>query len=215
MTDRSERQVNYVVVHANRSMQIAATGKVVPPGEVAQFRDALECATSLGQLLASERKRIDDARTEAQLQGFEAGSARAFEELGQEFASSVARLAGEFEAHQAAARQAVTTLALAIVRKVVPTLGADVVVPGLLQHALSSFVDERPLRARVHPSAVETIVRKLSELDVVLPVMGDDTLNPYDCVLDTAHGRLVASLDEQLDAIERVLVDPAQVRQVA
>jgi len=207
--------MKYVVVHANKSMQMAAGGAVVPAGEVAEFKDALECAQSLSALLASERKRIDEAVAQAKAQGYEQGLVQARAEVEADFSDAVARCAADFELHQQASRQAVATLAMAVVRKVAPALGVESLVPGLVQHAVASLAGEHAIQIRVHPAALPSARQRLDELEVEIALMADESLERFDCVIDTTHGQLVAGLEDQLEIVERALVEPVAILEAA
>jgi len=64
----------------------------------------------------------------------------------------------------------------------------------------------------VHPSVLDSVRQRLhhTQQDFSDPVCrieirSDDSLKPFDCLLETEFGTTVASLDEQLACLEKVL----------
>lgn len=195
----------YTVLHGRRSLQIATNRLVIPAAEVGSFSTAVHCAQALTSLLEHERARVSTALKNAQEVGLEEGRKQGELAAAEALTEAVARMTRELQAQQVAAREAVSTLALAVVHKLAASLGASEVVPTLIEQAVIELLPSRATRIRVSPEALETTRARLSQMGLEAEVRIDETLNPFDCVIESAQGQNVVSLDTQLAAIGKAL----------
>lgn len=195
----------FTVLHGRRSLQVATNRMVIPAEEIGSFATSIECAQALTSLLEHERARVTAALEQARQTGLEAGRREGQHEAAEQLTETVARMVAEQQAQHQATRAAVGTLALAVVNKLAASLGAAEVVPALIEQAITELVPQRPTRVRVSPEAVEATRDRMSGLKLAADVRADETLQPFDCVIDSINGQHVVSLDTQLAAIARAL----------
>jgi flagellar biosynthesis/type III secretory pathway protein FliH len=197
--------VTYTVVHGRDSVQIALDRLVIPAQEVETFTSALQCAEALAQLLSGAQARIERELSEARDEGFREGRRQAHELSAQEVARSIDRMVQSFQAHEAATRQAIGTLALAVVGKLSATLGAERMVPALVEQAIQELLPQQALRVRVPPELAVATRRHLEGAGLSAEVRADESLGGFDCTIDCAHGQQLAGLDTQLAAVAHAL----------
>ncbi len=200
----------YTVLHGRRSLQVSTNRLVIPAAEVGAFTDAVQCAQALTSLLEHERARVANTLAAAQEEGMAKGRHDAERAAIGMVAEAVGRMARDAQNQRAAAREAVTTLALAVVSKLSASLGAMHVVPALIEQAVAELMPERAIRVRVGPTVLEVTRRHLSNMGLAAEVRADETLGDFDCVVESSQGQSVISLDTQLSAIGKALgVRPA------
>lgn len=195
----------FTVLHGRRSLQVATNRLVIPADEIWSFATSIECAQALTSLLEHERARVTAAMEQARQSGLEAGRREGQREASERMTEAVARMVSEQHAQTQATRAAVGTLALAVVNKLAATLGAEQLVPALIEQAVVELLPQRPTRVRVSPEAVEATRERVGRLGLSADVRADETLQPFDCVIDSVNGQHVVSLDTQLAAIARAL----------
>ena len=195
----------YTVLHGRRSLQVATNRLVVPAAEVGDFTSAIQCAQALTSLLEHERARVAAALAEARETGLEQGRRDGERAAAERLTDVVARITRDQQVQQQAARDAVGALALAVVQKLASSLGASEVVPKLVEQAVIELLPQRSTRVRVGPEAMEATRERLAKLGLSADVRADETLGPFDCVIDSVTGQHVVSLDSQLAAIGRAL----------
>ncbi|MEX2374713.1 MAG: FliH/SctL family protein [Dehalococcoidia bacterium] len=79
-----------------------------------------------------------------------------------------------------------------------------------VRHALARAGAQNVVRVRVHPSDADAVSASLGEASndpLPFEVLPDEAVGVGGCIVDTAHGRVDARLDVQLDAIARLLRD--------
>lgn len=195
----------YTVLHGRRSLQMSTSRLVIPAAEVGAFTAAVECAQALTSLLEHERARVANTLAAAQADGLAQGRREAEEAATTAVAEAVGRMVQDAQVQRTAAREAVSALALAVVSKLSVSLGASQVVPALIEQAVAELLPERAIRVRVCPTVLETTRRHLSNMGLAAEVRADETLADFDCVVDSAQGQNVVSLDTQLSAIGKAL----------
>jgi flagellar biosynthesis/type III secretory pathway protein FliH len=207
--------MSYLVLHGRRSLQVMTDRLVVPAQEVESLASAAELAQSLKSLLDDEQRRIDKAEVDGHRAGHEAGVRQGHAEVRAEFGEAMARLVQERRAAQEAARAAVSTLALAVVKKLAASLGADHMVPALVEQAVLGLLPDPATRVRVHPDVVADVREHLARIDFQAEVLGDETLGAYDCVLEDDKGRSLVGLEPQLAVIATALAASAPALEAA
>lgn len=201
--------MSYLVLHGRRSLQVMTDRLVVPAQEVESFATAAELAQALMSLLEDEQRRVEAAEQAGREAGHAAGVAQGLAEVREEFGAAMAKHAQDRQAAQQAARAAVGTLALAVVKKLAASLGAHQLVPALVEQAVVGLLPDPAARVHVHPDVVGAVRDHLARIDFKAEVLGDETLAPYDCVLEDGKGRSLLGLDSQLDVIGKALAAAA------
>jgi flagellar assembly protein FliH len=167
---------------------------------------------------AQRRKAFEETlcstRAEALREGEAAGRSRALAELQpalERLAASVADLAALRPRLRREAEADMLQLSLAIARRVLRReLAIDPeALHGLVLAALEKFALQELARVRVHPShaaAVSDLLRQAGA-GTAIEVMPDPTLDCGAALFETSRGSLDASVETQLQEIERGLAD--------
>lgn len=173
-----------------------------------------DVAAQIAQLEAQYRQKVVEAHAAGVREGEIAGRNRAAADMQpvmerltrsiQEIANLRARLRHEAEAD-------VVQLALAIARRVVRReLAADPdALRGLVMAALEKLQGQELSRVKVHPSHVATVKSCLQQAlnGGLVEVVPDPSREVGAVVFETTRGNLDASVDSQLQEIERGLTD--------
>lgn len=184
--------------------QVGAPVPQAAPDTTAQFAQLREqCERRVAEAHAAgvrEGEAAGRGRAAAEIQPVVERLSRAIEELGQ----MRARLRREAEADM-------VQLSLAVARRI---LRRELVVDpdalhGLVLGALDKLQAQEICRVRVHPAhaaQVSGYLRKVSPASTV-EVVSDGSLDPGAVVFETERGNLDASVESQLQEIERGLTD--------
>jgi len=89
------------------------------------------------------------------------------------------------------------------------------VVGHTVRHALQRAAAQNVVRVRVHPDQAGLVIAEMMDADGEAPpfeVFADGSVGLGGCVVETAHGRVDARLDVQLDAIALLLRDALPVQ---
>ena len=171
-------------------------------------------ATRLAQLEVHYQQKVREAHLAGVREGETAGRNRAAAEFQpvverlarsiQEIASLRARLRREAEAD-------VVQLALAIARRVLRReLAMDPdALRGLVMAALEKLQGQEISRVKVHPSHAAMVTSCLQQCSLggQVEVLPDPSREPGSVIFETTRGNLDASVDAQLQEIERGLAD--------
>ncbi|HEX3743822.1 MAG TPA: FliH/SctL family protein [Bryobacteraceae bacterium] len=191
--------------------QVGASGIV---GAAPKPTEAPDHAAQIAQLEQQYQQKVRDAHAAGVREGEIAGRNRAAAEMQpvierltrsiQEIANLRARLRREAEAD-------VVQLALAIARRVIRReIAADPdALRGLVVAALEKLQGQEISRVKVHPAHVAQVKAGLQQAVIggAVEVLADASRDVGSVVFETARGNLDASVDSQLQEIERGLTD--------
>jgi len=188
-------------------------GQTGPLSETAQLR----------LQIAELQQAADLQAREAYESGVRAGDAAARQELQTNVQATLERLAGAVAEiagtrsdtiHRAEADA--VRLTLAIARRILhrETSLNPKVLEDLIKAALDKLQGQEVYRVRVHPDQVEIMKSCLEESgrSQTVTVVPDPTQSEGGAVFETGRGLLDASLDTQLDEIDRILSDQLEAR---
>ena len=185
--------------------------KPAPPKSTPPERDA---SAELARMQQQCEQRIAEARTAGLREGEAAGRSRSAAEqqaVIERLARSIEEIAGLRQKLRREAESDMIRLSLAIARRI---LHREVSVDpeamhGLVLGALEKLQGQEIARLRVHPSHVAPVTACLRQAapGSVIEVLPDPSRQPGAAFFETAHGDLDASVDSQLQEIERGLVD--------
>lgn len=159
-------------------------------------------------------QRVREAHAAGVREGEAAGQRRAAAELQgvlERLGRSIEEISGLRDRLRHEAEQDLVRLALAIARRVLRrelAVDADAI-HGLVLGALERLQSQEICRVRVHPAheaAVSGCLRRVA-LSVPVEVLADPSREPGSVVFETARGSLDASVESQLQEIERGLTD--------
>jgi len=193
-----------LTLHHDAELTVSTTEPLVPAAQLTSLQDALALATRLSELLASREQKLAEAEREARARGEQAGhaagTAAARQEGAAALANTLADLAQAQFAQREELRQALVTLAVAMVRSMTAELAPATVLAALAQRAFEHVIPPQPVRLRLPLDLVESVRAKLAEHEVIMPVqcMGDPDLSGLQCVVESTAGTLLAGLDDVL-----------------
>jgi flagellar assembly protein FliH len=171
-------------------------------------------ADQRAQLEAQYRQKAAEAHAAGLREGEAAGRNRAAAELQpvlERLARSTEEIAGMRARLRREAESDVVQLALAIARRVIlRELSADPdALRGLVMAAFETLQGQEIARVRVHPSHVALLTSCLEQASGGAPVavVPDQSREVGSVVFETTRGNLDASVDSQLQEIERGLTD--------
>jgi flagellar assembly protein FliH len=180
-----------------------------PPPPQAPGPDA---ARRMAELEAHAERQAREARQAGYREGEAAGRRAAEEELRpavERLARSLEEIARLRAALAAQAESSLVKLSIAIARRVLHrevTLDPGALA-GIVRAALEKVHIHEAGRVRAHPAEAAVLRAALEQAGCALPVEPDPSLGRGGVVVETARGKLDASLDTQLAEIERGLAD--------
>jgi flagellar assembly protein FliH len=165
------------------------------------------------------QRRVEEARSTGRREGEAAGRAQATAEMQpviERSARAVAELAGYKPNLRKHAEADTVKLALAIARRVLRReIAADPdALRGLVVAALEKLQSQEVARVKAHPAQASQIAACLKSVapSLRVEVLPEPSLQPGGLIFETNHGNLDASVESQLQEIERGLTDRLQRR---
>ncbi|HZU26513.1 MAG TPA: FliH/SctL family protein [Bryobacteraceae bacterium] len=176
--------------------------------------DVVELRRRITDLESARHREASQIREAAFREGQQKGREEAAAEVGpvlQNLAATLAELAGLRRKIRAEAESDVVKLALAIAKRILHReLVTDAsAIHGLVHAALAKLQNREIHRVRVHPSFVSSVRECLERMGAApaIEIVADTTLRRGDAVFETALGELDASVESQLQEIERGFAD--------
>jgi type III secretion protein L len=202
--------MSYLLISGDEGAALVARGPVIRREEITPLLRGAEVLKTVGdRLQAVEEDRAvarEAGRQEGYAEGREAGLAAAAGEITQQLVRARQDLDGE----RAALRATAGELALEVVRRIAGEIGEPVVLAGLAERAVRDLVPAEQIRVLVRPEVVGTIAQRLWPMEAAIEVVGESTLEPGECVIDTPSGRTHAGLEVQLAALTRVFAEAVE-----
>lgn len=206
--------MTFVALVRDTSISLVTDEQVLAAADVQALASAVDMGCRLTQLLEQSKQAITSARQDAFEKGHAAGKAAGLLAARDDVAAELTSLAVEAQRQRMALQGSVARLAIQVVRKLAGEVGAPEMVAGLVQTAAADLSPGVSLTLRVYPSVVDAVRTRLDTAPSGKPlhveVHADDTLNPFDCILDTACGTTIAGLDAQLKRLEAALAGKAK-----
>lgn len=183
------------------------------PGEIAELQKRIAELERLRQTEVAQSKQA----------GFEEGKQRALEESAAQVSAALDRLAqklGEVAALRSKIRghaeMDIVKLGLAIAQRILRReLTTDPeTIHGLVHAALQKIQNRDILKIRVYPAGAEALKASLARAGAApaIQVVPDPTLKTGDLLFETSVGELDASVETQLQEVERGLADRLSLR---
>ncbi len=167
----------------------------------------------------SEKQALQqEAYEEAFTQGIEEGRAKGFAELQEVLQQANAVMSDAYEnaasyiQHQ---EQVILELAINAAERIIGQKLADSpdYFLSVVKRGLKEAREMKEIKIYVSPSFFSLVSTNREELAAIFPVdvpfmiFVDEEMNETDCYIETNHGRIVVSIDEQLKELRRKLVD--------
>jgi type III secretion protein L len=195
--------VSIVLLHQS-NVTAAHRGRVVKRAWVPTLTETKDTLDQLARIVAIERE-----------SGFAEGKAKGEAEAKLIWDQKLISLAADVAKEQNILRAKSAALAVEIVRKLAPTLGAAQLVPALTECIARDLVPGNKIEIYVHPEALIETRARVAGLDTPIDVIGDEQAELFQCRIETAHGRIDGSLNIQLDALDATFAANAKMEQSA
>jgi len=189
-------------------------GAPVSGRKAAQGQELPDYPAMLEQAQQQAGQRAREAQAQGYREGESAGSARAAAELRpviERLTAAIEEIAGLRARLRREAEGDTIQLSLAIARRV---LGRQVAIDpealhGLVLGALEKLEGQEISRVRMHPQQAALVAKCLEQRasGVRVEVIPDPSREPGALIFETAHGNLDASIETQLQEIDRGLAD--------
>lgn len=193
----------------NAHVNLATNKLVLPAEDVATFLNTIELGNELKRLVEESAESIKLQEQRGFEVGYEEGKTEGKVAAQKELAEKLMSLSRSAAYHRENLRASVVKLAIQVVRKVAGEIGAPEVVAGLADVAAKELVPDVSLCVRVHPAAVDKVSAQLeislsnnAGQPVYFDVRADESLDQFDCIIDTPFGSTIASLEDQLNRLE-------------
>jgi flagellar biosynthesis/type III secretory pathway protein FliH len=193
--------MKFVVAHSGLTSTALIGNWRIPSREVADFRSAQALLAFADERAAALGEHCRRELIEAQERGYEVGLARGRQEVARETAEALAALAQENSRRWRDLHQAISQLALEVVRRVAGEIGHDALVEHIAVQTFSEVQAERPFAVRVPPGAQEGVKRRLTSMGGQIRVVSDPALADDECVFETEGGWIHAGFNLQLEAL--------------
>ncbi|HTV59213.1 MAG TPA: FliH/SctL family protein [Verrucomicrobiae bacterium] len=194
-----------------------------PAAELSSAQTAAAFATSIVEEIQADLSSPDGGLHDAEKKAWDAGFQEGLEKARAEneaslllqkdaVAGALREFARERNEYFHQVEGEVVALALAIVRKILRRESQldPLLLSGLVRVALEKMAVTRNVRLRVHPSQIsvwQDFLNHAADLPLIPELMGDSTLEPNQCCLETDHGSTDLNLETQLKEIEQGLFD--------
>jgi type III secretion protein L len=195
----------YTILQGRQALQLVTKRLVIPAHEVTSFAHATQCAKALQHLLDNQRERINQVAIDAQQFGVQKGFLKGQQVAVRKLTKTLSKCADVMQKEQQQMRQAVGVLALEVVKKIAPQLGAQHVVPALIEQALSSVLPDTLQCIRIHPSLAPAMQAQLQRLNLSVEIKVDESLCEFDAVIEAKNSQTQVGLNHQLSMIEAVI----------
>ncbi len=171
----------------------------LPLSRVQELVDqANHAVENLAVELAEEHRRAREA-------GLDEGRRTALDQFG----SSLVALQRAREQLGEQMRAQVAELAVGIVERIAPALGAQRLIPELVAEAVHQLALEPNLTVRVHPDVADATRHRVATHAVggapAIEVVATPEIGEFDCLIEAEGGVVRAGLKEQLDQVRVIL----------
>jgi flagellar biosynthesis/type III secretory pathway protein FliH len=201
--------MTFLLWQSHGAARIASPRLVLRASEVAPLQHAQELCERLAQLHHDEQQRIAAAAAEARAQGRAQGVDEGRRAASAEVAATLLACAQASERVREQTRREMAALALQVVRKMLGRFADDDVLAALAETAAAEALPAQQLAVVVHPEMCDAVRERLAARtahDAAAPrfdVRADAACARDTCRLETEHGSIDASLDEQLARLEK------------
>jgi flagellar biosynthesis/type III secretory pathway protein FliH len=195
--------MSFLALHRGSDTGLCTTRWLLCGDEVTACDSAIEMLTRLQDLEQRRSAELSAAVADARAAGYLAGRQEALGLLAPRWLLAWEQVATATALQTDHVRKAVVVLACGIVRQIAEDLEPSEVVASLARRALHQHLPAPSCTVRVHPDVAQAVAAILNKSapggPPSLPVVqADATLGLLDCVIKTALGECVASLESQL-----------------
>jgi flagellar biosynthesis/type III secretory pathway protein FliH len=199
--------VSAAVIDLKQRYALGVVDQVIPAAAWLPLSRAQELVDQANHALQELDGELAAEHARAYERGYQEGRQAALDQ----FAAATAALHAARDQLATQMRVQLTELAVAVVERIAPSLGADKLVPFLAGEAVRQLAFEPNLIVRVHPDVAEATRQQLLVEGLSLAgsptfeVIASPEFGPFDCVIETEGGVVRAGLREQLDQVRTIL----------
>jgi flagellar biosynthesis/type III secretory pathway protein FliH len=192
--------MSYHLYGSPATLAIGKQGAIVKSADREEFSTALDLRKALLQMQQDATERAAILQSEAQARGFAEGRGAVDAHISQ----AIADLNGRITEFEAQVQDQIASAALAATRAIIGQIPSDQVLTGIVQEAVGRLEqqNENVLQIEVAPAMLTQVMTHLNA-QTGAKLVANPALSDQDCVVVTAAGRLVASLDVQLDSLAK------------
>ncbi|WIW50424.2 FliH/SctL family protein (plasmid) [Bradyrhizobium sp. 62B] len=194
------------------AVSIAGRGRVLPAATMQRLMTA-------EQVLAQARREAEELVSEAR--GAASMIQKEAREAGGQAAQAIIQerlivLAMEHQRLMHESRDQIIEMGLQIARRIIGSVDPAEATLRIAWRGLQYVRDRSTIRLRVAPSVAQEVRQRLGEIALKAPspnmmeVVADSRIEDAGCILETDAGRIDATIESQLAAIEAVLREPAE-----
>lgn len=194
--------MSFIVLHADRLATVVADDPVVPASEVKRLNDALALFAAGERALADAASGAEATSDVAQGRGYNEGYAAGRAAADAELLDKLIALTQAGRKREDERRRDVARLAIEVVRRIAGEIGPEETVAALARQAALAVMPNAGATVRVAREVHGAVSARLSGLRGVT-VEADASLEPTDCLIETALGTTRAGLETQLAGLER------------
>ncbi|WP_158555936.1 flagellar assembly protein FliH [Peribacillus glennii] len=161
---------------------------------------------------------VQEAREQGFNEGLETGRKKGYEEWAEtlEYAKQIVSASkNDYQSHIEESERTILELGIKVAERIIGNKMQDSgeVYLSLVKQAIKEARDYLDVEIHVHPDHYEYILSQKEELMSIFPkdaglyIYPDQELPAKGCIIESAHGRIDASVDSQLDEIKQKLVE--------
>jgi len=194
------------VVNLRRHHALALTERVIPAEALVALSQAQGIVDQANEAAARLDAELQFERERAR----EIGRAEGRQSALDQFAAMLAALQEARERLSGQMRAELGELAVGVVERIAPALGAERLVSTLVAEAVRQLAFEPTLLVRVHPDIAEAIRQHLANEGLgvgaaPIEIVATPELGEFDCIIETEGGVVRAGLREQLEQVRIIL----------
>lgn len=193
------------VVDLKQRFALGVDARIVPAAAWVPLQRAQELVDQANAALQQLEGELELERANARELGAAEGRRMALDE----FAEATQALAQAREQLAERMRAQLADLAIAVVDRIAPALGADKLVPILVGEAIRQLSFEPNLLVRVHPGVAEATRERLAQEGITgtpaIEIVGTPEFGEFDCIIEAEGGVVRAGLHEQLEQVRMIL----------
>ncbi|MBX7482750.1 FliH/SctL family protein [Qipengyuania qiaonensis] len=188
--------MTYRLFTTGEASALFGQSRIIPASETRELRKAGDVLEEAAAILAGAKS----ARAMAIVEGRNEARAQVLAERDTFAAGQLAPAIEKIAAAQKELREDIGRLAFMAIKHILGELDDDVSVAALARKAMDRMPVEAVERILVAPALAETVAARLPS-EIAALVVADEALEPGDCVIEGSAGRVVASLELQLERL--------------
>ncbi len=192
--------MTYHLYGSPETIAIGAPTSLIKASQRQAFVDAVDLCVTLKAMQGDMNERIQAAEDQAKSDGFAAGQSAATDQMAQ----AIIAMQEQLTRFEAQVQEQIAGAAFAATQAIIGKLPADIVLSGIVNEAVSrlDLQNETIANIEISPSMLQHISSHLPQ-ETTTKLIANAALSHHDCVIVTASGRLVASLDVQMESLAK------------